>query len=83
MPDAGFAGEKNGRLLELAEKSGFNVFLTVDRGLQYQQNMTGRKIAVAIIRASSNRLSDILPSLEKICQGLLAIKLGDVAVLNE
>jgi hypothetical protein len=33
-PEAGFAGQKNGRLLSLAEGAGFELFLTVDKGLQ-------------------------------------------------
>lgn len=37
VPEEGLAGKKNGELLALAEKSGFEVFLTLDRGLEYQQ----------------------------------------------
>jgi hypothetical protein len=46
VPKAGFAGKKNGELLTLAEAAGFDVLVTVDRGLPYQQNLTGRKIAL-------------------------------------
>ena len=57
---AGLAGLKNGDLLKAAEEAKFDVFLTVDQGLEYQQNLTGRKIAVLILRAKSNRLHDLL-----------------------
>jgi hypothetical protein len=40
VPEAGFAGERNGELLSLAEQQGFEVFLTLDKGIQYQQNLT-------------------------------------------
>ena len=53
------ASQKNGLLLSLAEAAGFDVFLTMDRGLQYQQNLVGRVIAILIIRARSNRLEDL------------------------
>jgi len=43
-PDAGFAGLKSGRLLRLAEEAGFDVFLTIDQGIAYQQNLSGRRI---------------------------------------
>jgi len=43
---AGFAGLKNGELLDAVESAHFDVLLTVDRGLEYQQNLTGRKIAI-------------------------------------
>jgi len=48
-------------LLSLAEDEGFEVFLTMDKGLEYEQNLAGRKIAIIIFRARSNRLVDLLP----------------------
>lgn len=64
VPEAGFAGQKNGHLLALTEAAGFDVFLTVDKGLPYQQNLSGRKIAILVIRAKSNRRRDLLPHVE-------------------
>ena len=40
---AGLAGLKNGELLTAAETAKFDVFLTVDQGIEYQQNLTGPK----------------------------------------
>src|SRR5262249_25530896 len=56
---AGLAGLKNGELLAAAETAGFDVFLTVDQGIEDQQNLSRRSIAI-IIRAKSNRLADLL-----------------------
>lgn len=39
----------NGELLKAAEEAGFDVFLSTDKNIQYQQNLTGRKIAVVIL----------------------------------
>jgi len=57
---AGLAGLKNGDLLAAAEAAGFEVFLTVDQGIEYQQNLSGRNIAIIILRVKSNRLADLL-----------------------
>ena len=57
---AGFAGLRNGDLLKAAEAAKFEVFLTVDQGIEYQQNLTSRKLAILILRAKSNRLRDLL-----------------------
>jgi len=57
---AGLAGLKNGELLIAAEKARFDVFLTVDQGIEYQQNLTGRRFAIIIFHAKSNRLKDLL-----------------------
>lgn len=43
---AGLAGLKNGELLTAAETAGFEVFLTVDQGIEYQQNLITRKLAI-------------------------------------
>ncbi|MEI6233638.1 MAG: hypothetical protein WCT04_11330 [Planctomycetota bacterium] len=37
---------KNGKLLEAAEKAGFDIMITSDKNLRYQQNLTSRKIAI-------------------------------------
>ncbi|RXH55202.1 hypothetical protein [Granulicella sibirica] len=44
---------KNGQLLEAAEKAGFDVLLTGDRTLHYEQNVTARKIAIVSLSAIS------------------------------
>jgi hypothetical protein len=41
---------QNGDLLNAAEAAGFEVFLTTDKNIRYQQNLTGRKIAIILIR---------------------------------
>ena len=56
---AGLAGLKNGRLLSATESLDFEVFVTIDKEIKYQQNLAGRKIAILVIHAISNRLVDI------------------------
>jgi predicted nuclease of predicted toxin-antitoxin system len=53
---AGFAGLKNGELLNAAESGQYDVLVTVDQGLEYEQNLAGRKLAIIVLRAKSNRL---------------------------
>jgi hypothetical protein len=57
---AGFAGMKNGELLTAAEQANFEVFLTVDQGIEYQQNLASRKLTIILFCAKSNRLKDLL-----------------------
>jgi len=61
---AGFGSKKNGELLAIAERQGFEIFLTMDKGLEYEQNLAGRQIAVIILRAKSSRLADLVPLVE-------------------
>ena len=57
---AGLAGLKNGDLLTAAETAKFDVFLTVDQGIEHQQNLTARRIAIIILGPRSSRLKDLL-----------------------
>jgi predicted nuclease of predicted toxin-antitoxin system len=75
---AGLAGLKNGDLLAAAEASGFDVFLTVDRGIEYQQNLSGRSIAIIILRAKSNRLADLLRLVPPSVSCIESIRPGEI-----
>ena len=79
VPEAGWAGKKNGELLLLAEKSGFEIFLTLDQGIEYEQNLTGREIAVVILSAKSSRLADLLPRIPAILTALRSVRVGQLA----
>lgn len=57
--DLGWSGIANGRLLALAEVE-FDVFITVDRNLSFQQNLPRFSIAVVLIHAPSNRIAELL-----------------------
>src|SRR5256884_1514073 len=58
---AGFGGLENGALLTAAENAKFDVLLTVDRGIEFQQDLRHRNIAILILCAKSIRLKDLLP----------------------
>jgi predicted nuclease of predicted toxin-antitoxin system len=76
--DAGFSGKENGELLALAERS-FDVFVTIDKNIRYQQNIASLKIAVLIIRPASNDLDDIRPHVPHALSALKTIKPGQIA----
>jgi hypothetical protein len=49
----GWSGLKNGALLAASEEAGFDLFITADQELTYQQNLTGRKIAVLVLSTNN------------------------------
>ncbi len=57
----GWAGLKNGALLSEAEAGGFRVFVTGDQNLEFQQNISKRRLGVGVLCAASNALEDLLP----------------------
>jgi len=50
-------GLSNGRLLDAA--AGFDLFITVDKNLVKQQDLAGRRLAVVVLRAKSNKIEDL------------------------
>ncbi|MSR65619.1 MAG: hypothetical protein EXS18_07555 [Verrucomicrobiae bacterium] len=81
VPQMGWATIKNGRLLALAEKN-FDVFVTVDRNLSFQQHIPKFKIAVLIVRAHGNRLEDLVPFVPRILSALPKCKPGRVTTIG-
>ena len=65
----GWAAFKNGRLLSLAQKE-FDLFITVDRNLSTQQNLSKFDIAILVLHAKTNRLADLRPLLPEIISSL-------------
>ena len=83
VPEAGFAGKTNGEMISLAERSGFEVLLTVDKGLAHEPNMAGRKIAIIIVRAKSKRLADLLPHADACSAYISRARHGQIVRIGE
>jgi hypothetical protein len=75
------AGIKNGDLLALAEKE-FDAFVTVDRKLASQQDLTKFRIAVLLIRARTNRLEHIRPLAAELLKKLPHTARGALTVIG-
>jgi hypothetical protein len=68
----------NGELLTAAEDAGFDVLLTTDKNLRYQQNLTGRKIAIVVLgkgrwRLIEPMLSEVATAIDKATPGSFAL----------
>jgi predicted nuclease of predicted toxin-antitoxin system len=65
IPEMGWASRSNGELLSLAEKE-FDVFVTSDKNLSFQQSIPSSSIQVVLLKARSNTYEDLLPLVEKL-----------------
>ena len=81
VPQMGWATIKNGKLLKLAEQE-FDVFVTVDRNLSFQQPLAKFGIAVVVLRAKSNRLADLKPLAPKLLAALSGIGPGQLRIIG-
>jgi hypothetical protein len=75
---AKLSGLKNGALLAGAEAAGFEVIITTDQEIPYQQNLALRKISVMVLCAPTNRLADLRPLLPAAIEALDSIQPGQV-----
>ena len=77
VPEMGWASKRNGELLALAETD-FEVFVTVDRNLAFQQDIGRFKLGVVVLVAKGNRRSDLLPLVPELLDILPGVTPGQV-----
>jgi predicted nuclease of predicted toxin-antitoxin system len=78
----GWAGLKNGELLRRASGS-FDVLVTGDRNLEFQQNLTKVSIAVVVLIAKSNRIESLRPLVPRLLTILASIQPGQLVRVQE
>jgi len=71
-------GLRNGDLLRLAAADGIEVFVTADRGLQFQQNLAGSPLRIIVVIAPSTRLQDLLPLIPLVLRAAQEVRPGEV-----
>jgi predicted nuclease of predicted toxin-antitoxin system len=84
VPQAGWSGIKNGRLLKLiADANRFDIFLTVDKNLPQEQKVSGLPFTVVVLRARSNSIADVRQFAPEILRRLPGFQPGKVFILNQ
>ena len=78
---AGWEKIKNGALLRMAAAE-FDVFVTLDTEMPYQQNLAGLQLAVIILRGRSTRLPHIRELLPRLHEALKQPRFGEFQVLS-
>jgi hypothetical protein len=72
VPEMGWAGIKNGPLLRLDEPA-FDVFVTIDANLQYQQNLSSTTLAIITLAAAANTFETLEPLMPKVLAALQTV----------
>ena len=78
----GWTAIRNGELLALAAQE-FDVFLTVDRNLAFQQNVDVLNIAVIVLCAPTNRLADLRPLIPQLLAAVVSAIPGPVTMIGD
>ena len=77
----GWAGLTNGALLRRATGD-FEVLVTMDKNLQFQQNLAAHPISVILVRAHSNRIDDLKPLVPQILDAVASARPGQIRVVG-
>jgi predicted nuclease of predicted toxin-antitoxin system len=77
----GWSGLSNGKLMQKAEQE-FDVFLTGDRNLLFQQNLARFDLAVIVLQAPTTRLFDTLPLMSKVLVALTTIRSKEIVLIR-
>jgi hypothetical protein len=77
---AGLAGLKNGELLDAVEQAGFDVLVTGDKTLEYEQNLRRRRIALVCLSANSWRI--VRGHTSEIADAVAAATPGSIFLVN-
>ena len=78
----GWSGVRNGQLLKLAIENGFDVFLTGDRNLSFQQNTTQLQIAIVVLEGQGVQLHQTLRLVPKLLEVLASLRPGQVVKIR-
>ena len=79
--ELGWTSIKNRELLALVSRE-FDVFVTVDRNLSFQQNLDALPIAVIVLSAPTNRLADLRPLVPRLLAAILSAAPGKATIVG-
>ena len=83
VEDMGWRGIKDQELLALTEAHPFDVFITADQNLPYQQSLRDRPFRIIVLAAKSTRPDCLLPLLTRACNVLPSLMPGSITLIND
>lgn len=75
--EMGWSSQRNGALLALMVKNGYEGMVTVDRNIRFQQNVRASGIAVIVLEARTNRIQDLRPLVADLLAVLESVRPGE------
>lgn len=81
VEEAGFKGLRNGRLLQAASGQ-YDVLVTVDQNIQYQQNLKTFAIAILVLKAKRSTYPMLKPLMPHVLEAIEKIKPGEIIIVD-
>lgn len=83
VSEMGWSGLKNGKLLTQASNSGFNLLLTIDKNLQYQQNIERYNLSIFVLNVATSKVEELVTYLPVFRSKMPFFTGGNVYVLDK
>ena len=81
--EVGLEDVSNGKLLNGAEALGFDVVVTIDKKMRFQQSMWERAVATVVLDRANSKLESLLPLVPRLLEALPALTPGEVRIISE
>ncbi len=81
--DMGWDSKTNGELMSVAMNEGFEVFVTVDKNLQFQQNLKKYNIIVIVLDVFKNEIEFLKPIVPDVLKGLTDLRKGEAYIFGQ
>lgn len=78
----GWERKQNGELLNLVEAGGFDAFLTTDRNLKYQQNLSVRRLRSVVMTGGDDRFETLAPLIHELKRALTRVPPGELGEVS-
>ncbi len=78
VQELGWAGKRNGELIELVRDAAFDAFVTTDQRFEYQQNIAAAKIPLVVLIARRSTLPTLLPLVPELRLALRRVRPGQI-----
>jgi len=82
VQEMGWTGIKNGALIRLIQSANFEVFVTIDGNLEYQQNLRAINFAIIVLGAPDNTFDTLRPLMPKVGKALKTIKVREIVHID-
>ena len=83
VAEMGFSGLKNGKLLAATQEAGFDILLTIDKNMDYQQNISKFRLSIIVFDVKNSNIKYLQPLVPKFIQLIEEIHIGKTYILAE
>ncbi len=80
--ELGISGIKNGKLLKFCAENNFDLLLTIDKNMAFQQNLKNFSLSIVVFDAKSSRIEELVPFIPTFNEKCSSFKKSEVYIIS-